>query len=111
MPLIVGVARGYRGRMAVLPTTPLARIGLGVDVVALVAYAAVIGFALRSLERSGVPVAVGWGPPVLAMAIGSGLALAAIVRDGERSLLGWVALVPGAFFLLAVATELVGLVE
>ena len=34
-----------------------------------------------------------------------------IVRQGERSLLGWLALLPGAFFLLALLAELTGLME
>ena len=94
--------------MTILPRTTLARIGLGLDLVALTAYIAVLvvgGFFFNEAR------AVGLGLPILSMLVGSALVLAAIVRRGERSVVGWIALVPGAFFLLALIAEITGLME
>ena len=94
--------------MAVLPQTTLARVGLGLDLVALIAYIAVLAIGGVFFEEAR---AVGLGLPILSMVVGSALVLIAMVRRGERSLLAGVALLPGAFFLLALIAEITGLME
>ena len=87
--------------MAVLPQTTLARVGLGIDVAAIAVFAALL--------VSGY--GVGLGLPLFALALGAVLVLVAIVRRGERSLLAGLALLPGAFLLLALIAEITGLME
>ena len=94
--------------MRILPQTTLARVGLGLDIVALAVYIAVLaigGFFVNEAR------AVGLGLPILSMVVGSALVLVAIVRRGERSVLAGLALIPGAFFLLALVAEITGLME
>ena len=94
--------------MAILPRTTLARVGLGLDLIALIAYLAVMTIGSSTFEEAR---AVGLGVPILALLVGAALVLVAIVRQGERALLAWLAMLPGAFFLLALLAELTGLME
>ena len=94
--------------MAVLPQTTLARVGLGLDLVALTAYIAVLAIGGVFFEEAR---AVGLGLPIMSMLVGSMLVLAAIIRQGERSVLAALALIPGGFFLLALVAEITGLME
>ncbi len=95
--------------MRILPSTGLARAGCAVALVAFAAYVAILVLAETWIDRSGGRM-FGLAPLLLAMVIGSVLALVAAVR-GERSLLTWIALVPGALVTLALLAEATGLIE
>lgn len=94
--------------MRILPVTRLAWVAVAVDAVAIAIYA---GFLLASDGPDGGNRMLGLGPPLLAMAAASVLALIAIARRGERALLAWIALVPGGLVVLALIAEATGLME
>lgn len=94
--------------MRILPTTRLARVALVIDAVAVAVYA----LSLARVDSAGAGGrALGLGIPLLAMLVGAVLALIAIMHRGERSLLAWVALIPGVLALLGLLAELTGLIE
>ncbi len=93
--------------MSILPVTTLARVGLVIDAIAILIYVGV----LVVVDSLGDARAMSLGPPLLAMAVGSVLSLIAILRQGERALLAWLALVPGVLVVLALIAELTGLME
>lgn len=94
--------------MRILPSTRLAWVAVAVDAIAIAVYAGFLVVADRSGDGGRL---ISLGLPLLAMAAASVLVLVAIARRGERSLLAWVALVPGVLVLLALIAEATGLME
>jgi hypothetical protein len=89
-----------------LPGTPIGRAGLVLAVVGLAAYAVALPF----VDAVSAPVLL-WGLPVAATVVGAVLAAIAVIRRGDRGVLAYAAIVPGAFFLLLLLAEAVGLME
>ena len=92
--------------MRILPATPLGWAASAIAAVGLVAYA----IAMALVDEVASPV-YAWGAPVAAMVVGAVLAGIAILRRGDRAILAYAALVPGAFFLVLLLAEAVGLLE
>lgn len=94
--------------MRILPNTRLAWIAIVVDAIAIAVYAGFLSVADRS---AGGGRMISLGLPLLAMAAASLLVVVAIARRGERSLLAWIALIPGVLVLVALIAEATGLME
>ena len=94
-------------RIPFLPPTRLGRIGAILAAVALAIFGAGVALQVQDHAAAFNPLAFSW---FLILASGA-VELIAIVRRGERSILGFVALVPSALLLLLFAMELVGLME
>lgn len=94
--------------MRIVPISRLGRAGVGVVALALLLYIATLVLVIDGPRPSNV---LWLGPTLIGMVVGSGLALAAITRRGERALLAWVVLVPGVLVLLALIAEITGLIE
>jgi len=92
-------------RRAVLPTTRSGMAGAVLAAVAVVAF--VLVTALNSPETGRNPFAITW---VIVLVSGA-VELFAILRRHERSLVGFVALVPFAFLLVLLVMEATGLME
>lgn len=92
--------------MRILPATLLGRVAVALAAIGLVAYAVAIAY----VDDVASPV-YAWGAPVAAMVVGAVLAGIAILRRGDRAILAYAALVPGAFFLVLLLAEAVGLLE
>ena len=92
-------------RRSVVPTTRSGWIGVVLAAVAIVAF--VLAVALDSPDTGRNPFAFTWGLVVVSGAV----ELFAILRRGERSVLGFVALAPFAFLLVLLVMEATGLME
>lgn len=88
---------------AVLPQTRLGSVGLG-----FAAFAVAVAIYLIATETGG-PTAWSfvWAPTLVAGVI----ELVAVIRKHERSVLGFVALVPLGLFLVLLLMEITGLME
>ena len=93
------------GRGAVLPTTRSGMAGVVLAAIAVVAF--VLAVALNSPETGRNPFAITW----VIVVISGAVELFAILRRHERSLVGFVALVPFAFLLVLLVMEATGLME
>ena len=97
--------------MALLPDTRSARVGLLLEGAGVAGYGLfLVALAMRPTIARGGPMLL-WGGPVLAILVGSALVLSGMLRHGDRSLLGWLALLPAALFVLLLAAEAIGLME
>lgn len=88
-----------------LPTTRSGWIGAVLAAVSVVVFVLVV--ALNSPDTGRNPFAFTWGLVVLSGAV----ELFAIARRGERSVIGFVALLPLAFLIVLLVMEATGLME
>ena len=103
-------SRSHPGRSAV-PTTPSGRLGTWLTLLGTALFIGVLAFdALRDTPDPAVfrfllPIA--W----VAILAGGTIIVASILRERERGLLAYVALVPFSLIVLAFLAELTGLME
>jgi lipid-A-disaccharide synthase-like uncharacterized protein len=103
--MAIGDQSAARRRIPVLPTTRAGAIGAALAAVSFV----VIVLLIASNSRdSGVnPLAFTWA----VILISGVIELYAIARRGERSILGFIALIPAALLIVLLGMEATGLME
>lgn len=92
-------------RRALLPMTRSGRIGAILAGVAVVVFVLVV--ALNSPDTGRNPFAITW----VIVVVSGVVELFAILRRGERSVVGFVALLPFAFLVVLLMMEATGLME